>query len=183
MNSNSILRSYLLSSGNAAAKKAANKAGATRDDLLSAAQSYYSQASKSGGKAYASVTSYLAKHTDAVKGSAFETWSDSELKAYLDTYGVPVPQSSTKNQLQAYARNQANYFRYGTTTPQATLWAKLSESAQWVIYQLRIGAAAGKKQAAYEAEKATDRVKEGSTYATNRDSEAQKAAHHAKEEL
>jgi hypothetical protein len=179
-----ILRSYLLSSGNAAAKKAANKAGATRDDLLSAAQSYYSQASKSGGKAYASVTSYLAKHTDAAKDSAFETWSDSELKAYLDTYGVPVPQGSTKNQLETYARNQANFFRYGTTTPQGTLWAKLSQSAQWVMDQLRIGVAAGRKQAAYEAEKATDRVKEGETYATNRASEeAPEIAHHAKEEL
>ena len=62
------------SSGNKSAVKAANKAGATRDDLLSAAQDVYATASKSGGTAYASVTSYLAKQTDAVKDSAFDTW-------------------------------------------------------------------------------------------------------------
>jgi len=178
------LKSMLSSSGNAAAEKAANKAGATRDDLLSAAQAYYTTASKSSGPAYASVTSYLAKATDSAKGSAFDTWSDSELKAYLDTYGVPVPQGSTSNQLKAYARNQANWFRYGTTTPQGTLWAKLSEGAQWVMDQLSIGAAAGRKQAAYQGMKATDRVKEAATYATNRaGEEAQKAKHHVKEEL
>jgi hypothetical protein len=85
-------RNYLLSSGNAAAEKAANKAGATRDDLMSAAQSYYAEASKSSGPAYASVTSYLAKQTDAAKDYTFDTWSDSELKAYLDSYGIPVRQ-------------------------------------------------------------------------------------------
>jgi Putative nuclear envelope organisation protein len=104
-----------LSSGNAAAEKAANKAGATRDDLTSAAQLYYAEASKSGGTAYASVTSYLAKQTDAAKDSAFDTWSDSELKAYLDSYGAQVPQFSKTDELRAYARKQATYFRYGTS--------------------------------------------------------------------
>ncbi len=85
-------RSYLLTSGNAAAEKAAKKAGATRDDLMSAAQLYYIQASKSSGPAYASVTSYLSKQTDAAKDYSFDTWSDSELKAYLDSYGIPVRQ-------------------------------------------------------------------------------------------
>jgi len=83
--------------------------------LISAAQSYYAEASKSSGPAYASVTSYLAKQTDAAKDSMFDTWSDSELKAYLDSYGIPVPQGSTKNELKAYARKQATYFRYGTS--------------------------------------------------------------------
>jgi hypothetical protein len=32
---------------------------------------------------------------------------------------------STKNELIAWARNQRNWFQYGTTTPQGTLWAKL----------------------------------------------------------
>jgi Putative nuclear envelope organisation protein len=108
-------RKYLSGSGNAAAKKAANKAGATRDDLMSAAQSYYTEASKSSGPAYASITSYLAKQTDYAKDSAFDTWSDSELKAYLDSYGVPVPQGTKTNELRAYARRQATHFRYGTS--------------------------------------------------------------------
>jgi hypothetical protein len=118
--------------------------------LLSAAQDAYASASKVGGSAYASVTSYLAKQTDAAKDTVFDTWSESgkkkipappffilirdcnsdtrkqtELKYYLDSYGFDVPQGSTKNQLIAWARTQRTYFRYGTTTPQGTLWAKL----------------------------------------------------------
>lgn len=71
------LKDYLSSSGDAAAKKAANKAGATREQLLSAAQDSYNTASKSSGDSYASVTSYLAKQTDAAKDSVFDTWSES----------------------------------------------------------------------------------------------------------
>ena len=82
---------------------------------MRAAQSYHSQASKSGGTGYASVTSYLAKQTDAAKDSVFDTWSDSELKSYLDSYGVPVPQGTKSNELKAFARRQATYFRYGTS--------------------------------------------------------------------
>lgn len=82
------LRDYLASSGNAAAKKASKKTGATRDDLLAAAQAAYSSASSAGGESYASVTNYLAQATNSVKQAAFENWSESELKAYLDSYGV-----------------------------------------------------------------------------------------------
>ncbi|PQE06449.1 hypothetical protein CJF32_00002159 [Rutstroemia sp. NJR-2017a WRK4] len=178
------LRSYLASSSDAAAKKASEKTGATRDELVRAAQDSYASASKSGGSAFATVTSYLAQQTAAAKDATFDTWSDSDLKSYLDSYGVPVPQGSTKNELIAYARNQANWFRYGTTTPQGTLWAKLSNGAQWVMDQLSVGAAAGKNQAAYQGEKAADAVKEGATYATNRAGEAaQKASDKVKEEL
>lgn len=174
------LKAYLLANGDAAAKKAANQAGATRDDLVSAAQVAYATASKSGGIAYASVTSYLAKQTDAAREATFETWSDSELKAYLDSYGVPVPQGSTKNEIVAYARNTANYFRYGTTTPQGTLWVKLQQGAQWVLDQLSIGAAAGRKQ----AEIASDAAKEAGHKAAHRAEEAaESASHKIKEEL
>lgn len=169
-----------MASGDANAKKAANKAGATRDDLVKAAQSQYASASKTGGIAYASVTSYLAKQTDAAKESTFETWSDSDIKAYLDSYGIPVPQGTTKNELKAFARRQSTYFHYGTSTPQGTLWAKLQESAQWVWDQLSIGAAAGRKQ----AEKGADSVKESGTKAKHQAQEqAQKAGDYLKEEL
>lgn len=178
------LRNYLAASGNAAAQKVADNASATRDDLLKAAQDTYYSATASGGAAYASVTSYLAKATDTAKDSTFDTWSDSELKRYLDTYGVPVPQGSKTNELRAWARNQANWFRYGTTTPQGTLYAKISEAGRWILDQIYMGAASGKKQAAYQSEKATDAVKEAGTYATNRAEEAaQKAGHYVKEEL
>ena len=82
------------------------------------------------------------------------------------------------------ARRNANYFRYGTSTPQGTIYAKLSGAAQWVLDQLKIGAASGRKEAGYQAQKGADAVKEGATYATNRAGEqAQKAGDYVKEEL
>jgi len=178
------LKKYLAQSGNEAAVKVSEKTDATREQLLSAAQDVYSTASKSSGPAYASVTSYLAKQTDAAKESVFDTWSESELKNYLDSYGFNVPQGTTKNQLIAYARNQRNYFQYGTTTPQGTLWAKLSNGVNWVLSQLSIGAESAKKQVGTQAEKAADAAKEGATYATHRAGEAaQKAGDRIKEEL
>ena len=50
--------------------------------------------------------------------------------------------------------------------------------AQWVLDQLSIGAAAGRKQAGYQGEKAGDAVKEGTTGEA-----AQKASSKVKEEL
>merc|ERR1712219_108730 len=72
----------------------------------------------------------------------------------------------------------------GTTTPQGTLWAKLSNTFEYIKTQLSFGAASGRKYAEEQAEVAADRIKEGSTYATNRAGEAaQKAADRVKEEL
>jgi len=178
------LKAYLASSGNKAAEKAGQQADATREQLLSAAQDAYASASKTGGVGYASVTSYLAKQTDSAKDSIFDTWSESELKNYLDSYGFDVPQGSTKNQLVAYARNSRNYFQYGTTTPQGTLWVKLQDTANWLMNLLGAGASSGRKLAEAQAEKGADYVKEGATYASHRAGEAaQKAGDRIKEEL
>ena len=106
------------------------------------------------------------------------------MKAYLDSYGVPAYQGSTTNELKAMARRNANYFRYGTSTPTGTLYARLSSGAQWVLDQLKIGAASGRKEAGYQGQKAADAVKEGYQTATNRAAEAtQRASHKIKEEL
>ena len=126
----------------------------------------------------------MASATDAAKDSTFDTWSDSELKSYLDSYGVSTYQGSTTNELRAMARRSANYFRYGTTTPQGTVWSKVQENVQWVMDQLKIGAGSSKKEAAFSAEKAGDNIKEGFTGATNRAGEAaQQASDRIKEEL
>ncbi|RFU30032.1 hypothetical protein B7463_g6304, partial [Scytalidium lignicola] len=178
------LKDYLAASGNKAAEKTSRTADATREDLVRAAQEAYSSATKAGGSSYASVTSYLAKQTDAAKDTTFDSWSDSELKAYLDTYGVSTYQGTARNELRSWARNQANYFRYGTTTPQGTLWAKLQENAQWVMDKLNQGAAAAWQQAERQGEKVTNSVKGGATDATQRASEAsQKVESDMKEEL
>lgn len=148
------------------------------------AQDSYASASKSGGNNYASVTSYLASATDAAKDTTFDTWSDSELKSYLDSYGVPNYQGSNTNELRAMARRNANYFRYGTSTPPQTFFARIQSGAQWVFDQLKIGVSSGRQSAEYQGEKAADAVKEGATTATHRAGEAaQKAGDKVKEEL
>ncbi|KAL1965326.1 hypothetical protein VTN77DRAFT_5763 [Rasamsonia byssochlamydoides] len=124
--------------------KAADRVGATRDELVKQAQDAYTRASKAGGASYASVTSYLAKATEAAKDTTFESWSESDLKKYLDSYGLPTYQGSNINQLRAAARRNAQYFYYGTTTPQGTILAWLKDSAGWLLEQLRIGASSGR---------------------------------------
>ncbi|KAI1075551.1 hypothetical protein F5B20DRAFT_573370 [Whalleya microplaca] len=145
------LKTYLANSGNDAAKKVSESTGATRDELVQAAHSAYASASTAGGDSYASATSYLASATEAAKKTTFDTWSESELKAYLDSYGLPVPQGSTINELKALARKQSTYFKYGTTNPTDTAFAKLGESFkgayQWVVGQLGAGSEAAKKKA------------------------------------
>ncbi|KAH7039649.1 uncharacterized protein B0I36DRAFT_309028 [Microdochium trichocladiopsis] len=144
------LKAYLASSGNEAGKKISESSGATRDELLAAAQSAYASASSAGGDSYASATNYLALATEAAKSNVFDTWSESELKAYLDSYGVPVPQGSTLNQLKALARKQSTYFKYGTSSPSGTAFAKLGESVkgayQWVVDQVGAGSTAAKQK-------------------------------------
>jgi len=181
INSLADMRRKWLSTQN---NKAANKAGASRDDLLKQAQDSYAKASKSGGTNYASVTSYLASATDAAKDTTFDTWSDSDLKSYLDSYGVPAYQGTNTNELKAMARRNANYFRYGSSTAPQGFFGRMQSSAQWVLDQLKIGASSGREQASYQAEKGADAVKEGATQATNRAREsAQKAGDAVKEEL
>ena len=169
-------RKYLATQNN----KLAKKSSASRDELLKGAQDQYGKASASGGAAYASVTSYLASATDAAKSSTFDTWSESELKRYLDSYGVKSYQGSTLNELRALARNQATYFRYGTTSPGNTVLAKVQASLAYVWDTVK--GLTGQAQS--EAEKAGDYAKEKGTEAKNRAGEAaQKAGDRAKEEL
>lgn len=177
------LKNWLLKSGDKQAKVAADKADATREDLVKAAQEQYASASATGGNVYASVTSYLAKQTDAVKDTAFDTWSDSDLKAYLDSYGVPVPQNSKTDELKAYARKQATYFRHGTTTPQGTLWAKLRENLNWAYNQVVVGAQKGAEVAQQEGTKGAHRAEEAAQYAKDRAFEEKEKAKHRADEL
>ncbi|RBQ91628.1 hypothetical protein VDGD_07839 [Verticillium dahliae] len=150
------LKSYLAKNGDAASKKLAEKKDVTRDELVSAAQSGYASASAAGGDTYASVTSYFAQATGSAKGTVFDTWSESELKSYLDSYGIPVPQTSTVDELRAAARKNYNYFKHGTSSPSETIFAKIGDSVRdtfaWFAHQVGIGADAAEKKA-FEAEK------------------------------
>ena len=151
------LKEYLAKHGDKAAQAAAKKKDVARDELVSAAQSAYSAASTAGGATYASVTSYLTDATASARRDAFESWSRSDLKAYLDSYGVAVPQGSKIDELRALAREQSTYFRYGSSSPGGTLLAKMEESVRegwsWVVNQLKLGGQAAQDKAA-EAEAA-----------------------------
>lgn len=154
-------------------KKAADRAGATRDDLVKQAQEAYASASKTGGSSYASATSYLAQATDAAKDTTFDTWSRSELKSYLDSYGIPTYQGTSTNELRAAARRNAQYFRYGTSSPEGTIYARLRETGQWILDQLKIGASSGRAQ----GQEAAENVKEKVTEAKDKAAEASEKAH------
>lgn len=125
-------------------KKAKKNTDATRDELLKQAQDAYASASKSGGSSYASVTSYLASATDAAKDTTFDSWSQSDLKSYLDTYGIPTYQGSNLNELKAQAKKQSTYFRYGTSTPQGSIFERVKNGAFWMLQQLKLGATQGR---------------------------------------
>ncbi|OJJ51512.1 hypothetical protein ASPZODRAFT_402579 [Penicilliopsis zonata CBS 506.65] len=142
--------------------KASHRASATRDELLKQAQEAYAKASKTGGATLASATAHMAKITDAAKDSTFDTWSHSELKAYLDSYGIPTYQGSSVNELRAAARRNAQYFRYGTSTPQGTIYARLKDNLHWALDQLKIGASSGRAQGQEAAEKVKEKAAEAS---------------------
>jgi hypothetical protein len=140
--------------------KIANRAGVRRDELVNEAQESFDKATAAGGSQLASATSYVKEATGNAKDATFDTWSHSDLKEYLDSYGVPVYQGSTLNDLRATARRNAHWFRYGTSTPQGALYDKFSNAAQWVLDQLKIGAASGRAQGQEAAEKLQHKVDE-----------------------
>lgn len=145
------LKKYLLKHGDKAAKAVAKKADATRDDLVAAAQSAYSKAEKKGCAEYDTAKKYGSELAGSVEKTAFDSWSETDLKAYLDSYGVPVPQGSKVEELKALARKQSTYFKYGTTSPHGTLLAQFEDAIfsgwNWMSNQIRLGSEAAKEKA------------------------------------
>ena len=140
--------------------KAIQQADASRQQLVKNAQDSYAKASKAGGEQYASATASIAQATGAAKDATFDQWSQSELKEYLDDYGIPTYQGSSINELRAAARRNAHYYKYGTASPQATIYARVMGVLQWFVDQLKIGAASGRAQGSEAAEKVQKKVSE-----------------------
>ncbi|KAL1958284.1 hypothetical protein VTO42DRAFT_4792 [Malbranchea cinnamomea] len=147
-------------------KKAMDNVGFTRDELLKQAQDAYARASKAGGSNYASVTSYLASATDAVKDTSFRDWSRSDLENYLKSFGLKSTESDI-DKLRAEAQRHANLFRYGTAQPEATMLSRLQSAGQWVWDQLKIGALSGRA----EGQKAAEAAKSKASQATQKASD------------
>lgn len=144
------LQKYLMARG----KDSKKTAKASRDDLVKQAQDAYASASKTGGTDFASVTSYLSSQTDAAKDTTFDTWSESDVKHYLDSYGVKNYQGSNLNELRAEARKQYNYFKYGTSTPPGTIFERIKGGLQWVFGQAQGSAQSGSATASKSASSA-----------------------------
>lgn len=151
-----LCRKYL----SAVNSKAAKQADASREELVKNAKDSYVKASKAGGESYASATAAAAQATGSAKDATFDQWSHSELKRYLDSYGVPVYQGSSINELRAAARRHATYFKYGTTNPQDTIYAKVMDTVYWALDQLKVGAASGRAQGHEAAEKVREEAHE-----------------------
>lgn len=69
-------------------------------------------------------------------------------------------QGSSINELRAAARRQATYFKYGTNNPQDTIYAKLMDTVNWALDQVKIGAANGRAQGQEAAENTREKVTE-----------------------
>ena len=90
-------------------------ASASRDELERQVEKGYAEAKKQGNAA----SKQAEKSYADVKSYAFESWSNSDLKSYLDSYGVPVPQNGKTDELIALARKNGHYFANGQTGPVA----------------------------------------------------------------
>lgn len=154
------------------------KAKGTRDELIASAKKNYASASAKGGKEWESLTSQGAKATAYL----FDSWSDSDLKSFLDSYGVPLPQGSKRNELIAAARRNSRYFTQGPDWYSNGLIAQLQSYYNQGVGYIK-DFIAGASGAAYNAgEKAGDAIKEQATIAKDRAQEAtQKAGNRAYE--
>jgi hypothetical protein len=93
-------RAQLVSSTESAKSSAKSYASAASDSGASA----YGAATSSAGNAYARATDDAHLKAEDAFNAAVATWSESRLKAYLDSRGVPVPQSGKKDELIAAVR-------------------------------------------------------------------------------
>ncbi|KIW08000.1 uncharacterized protein PV09_00946 [Verruconis gallopava] len=87
------LQAYLTLKGNQASKGAEKN----KDKLLEQVKSTWTETEDSAASAYTSVKDWI-----------LDTWSESQLKAFLDKHGIPNPQPSTRDSLLAAARENFN---------------------------------------------------------------------------
>lgn len=76
-----------------------HRAQLTGDNVASSASSAFGAATSKAGNQYARATDDASLKTGEAFDTAIGTWSDSRLKAFLDARGVPVPQTSKKDEL------------------------------------------------------------------------------------
>lgn len=89
--------------------KQGNKIEGTRQNLVSSAQDYLQQVKDNGIDAVESTKDMWNRN----KKAAFDTWSDSDLKDFLTSFGEKVDSVTDRNQLLEKAQHNYNYFVYG----------------------------------------------------------------------
>ncbi|KAK9479217.1 hypothetical protein V1514DRAFT_328779 [Lipomyces japonicus] len=87
----------------------------TRDELAEKASDYIESIKNQGGDSYQIASQKVADWYHSSKDSAFQSWSDSDLKSFLDSYGIPTYQGTTRNELIAIARRNAYLFHQGVS--------------------------------------------------------------------
>ena len=83
-----------------------HKASLTGDNVSASASSAFGAATSKAGNQYAKATDSAELMANDAFDKAIESWSETRLKAYLDSRGVPVPQAGKRDELLAKVRLQ-----------------------------------------------------------------------------
>lgn len=81
-----------------------HRASLLKSNAASSVSSGFHAATTKAGNEYARATDNAQLKAEDAFNSAVDTWSDSRLKAYLDSRGVPVPQAGKRDELLAAVR-------------------------------------------------------------------------------
>lgn len=79
----------------------------TRDSLISTIRRHSYVAAQEANKKYSSATKQAAHAQESLSNQLLDSWSDSQVKEWLDKNGIPVPQGSKRNELTALARKHS----------------------------------------------------------------------------
>ncbi|KAL1303356.1 hypothetical protein AAFC00_006753 [Neodothiora populina] len=91
----------------------------TRDSLLQTARSSYQSTANKIGETAAYPGNWL-----------YESWSDSDLKAWLDERGIPVPQPSSRDKLIASIRRNSRVAANKAATASASISSSAADAKQ-----------------------------------------------------
>jgi len=151
-------------------------------------KSAYGAATSNAGNVWAQATDVAAQKRDEAFAAALASWSDSDVKAFLDKHGVPVPQNSKRDELVALARRNAHYYTQSSEFQGTDIYNQLKGYFFVGVHKAK-GALDHASSLAYkklmkQGEVAADYSKEQATAAKHRVQEkAQKAGHKLKEEF
>jgi hypothetical protein len=78
-----------------------------RDSLIASIRRHSYVAAQEANKKYNSATQQASNAQESLSNQLLDSWSDSQVKEWLDKNGIPVPQGSKRNELSALARKHS----------------------------------------------------------------------------